>query len=275
MGSTVTNTTNETKNSATIIDIQMVDRSGRYHLGPETLPHIKHDNGFLDVYPKRDPTASDRIALAKWVAKLEGAEAFRPDLADATAAYRHFLFGNGADRVISYQRYIDNDPSGRRTLISIEGDFKYHAEKIGQNRDSFEITGDPYAVGSSPELPYPRTENWQKAIGAHFVWLSGKIRIEHDTKSGKDRYIADIVIHMEDRYNFNPGAKDIATGIPDSDNGRFEITGLAQQYTNRGKISRTLTWWEGDGRNIEATTNKSGEVSDRRPQDNRRIRNKI
>jgi hypothetical protein len=39
---------------------------------------------------------------------------------------------------------------------------------------------------------------------------------------------------------------DIATGIPDSQNGRFEITGLAQQYMHYGELTRTVTWAEGE-----------------------------
>lgn len=51
-----------------------------------------------------------------------------------------------------------------------------------------------------------------------------------------------ITIMGEDRYNFNPGQQDIATGIPDSDNGRFEITGLGHQFTQTGKLTYTVTW---------------------------------
>ena len=40
-------------------------------------------------------------------------------------------------------------------------------------------------------------------------------------------------IHAEDRYNFNPGAKDIATGTPDSENGIFEIATPKGQYEAR------------------------------------------
>lgn len=276
MGTTTANTTNVSSGNATVVDVVLVDRSGRYRIGPATPPIIKHDNGFLDAFPKREPTTADRVALAKWLAKLEAAEAIRPDLADATAAYRHFLFGEGKDRILSYQRYIDNDPSGMRTLKTVESDFKYHAERIGENREYFEITGDPYPVGADESFfPYPKTENWQKAIGAHFVWLSGKVRITYDPKLGKDRYVAEVIVHMEDRYNFNPGANDIATGIPDADNGRFEITGLAHQYTNRGQIHRVIKWVEGEGKPVEGTTNKDEDVSTRRPQDNRRLRNRI
>lgn len=64
--------------------------------------------------------------------------------------------------------------------------------------------------------------------------------------SGEDiRIRADITIHAEDRYNFNPGAKDIATGIPDSANGRFELCGLAHQYMNYGRVTRSASWMKG------------------------------
>ena len=45
---------------------------------------------------------------------------------------------------------------------------------------------------------------------------------------------------MKDMYNFNPGAADIVTGTPDSANGRFEITGLANEYLNESTITRTF-----------------------------------
>jgi hypothetical protein len=34
-----------------------------------------------------------------------------------------------------------------------------------------------------------------------------------------------MTLHAEDPCNFNVGDDDTATGIPDSDNGRFEVTG--------------------------------------------------
>lgn len=36
---------------------------------------------------------------------LEGAEALCPDLADTSAAYEHFLDGDGKARPLSYERY--------------------------------------------------------------------------------------------------------------------------------------------------------------------------
>lgn len=71
----------------------------KYRLGAPIRPaSIKFDNGFLDKFKKRSPTASDYLALAKWKAKLEVAESLRPDLDEACKAYRHFLEGNGRPR---------------------------------------------------------------------------------------------------------------------------------------------------------------------------------
>lgn len=272
---TATNTVKLTKDTPpTQVHIDLVEKSGRYRLGPSSRPDIKHDHGFLGRYPPREPTTSDRLQLAIWRGKLEAAEAFRPDLADATAAYRHFLDGSGKTRKINYERYILNDESGAKSLKTIIYDFIFHASIIGEHRDHFTITGLPYPMGSDEGfLPYPKTENWQKAIGAHFSWASGEI-LATTMEDGKNHFTANISIHIEDMYNFNPGAKDIATGTPDAANGIFEITGLAKEYMNISTIQRTVKWIEGDGKNYSATSAESSS-RERRPDDNRRLRNRI
>jgi hypothetical protein len=52
----------------------------------------------------------------------------------------------------------------------------------------------------------------------------------------------EMTIHAEDMYNFNPGDSDIATGTPDSANGRFEITGLGHEYLNRGTFTQSFSF---------------------------------
>lgn len=232
---------------AKIINVSLKNRSGKYMLGSAKRPLIKHDNGFLDQFKKRDPTFSEKAALLKWRAKLNGAKLLRPDLIDATEAYEYFLDGSGKNRKINYMKYIQNDKSGIKTLKTLIKDFKYNIEIIGQNRTKFDVTSEVYPAGSDPLLlPYPDTENWQKAVGAHSVWVSASIEISFDAKKGKDLYKASIILHMEDMYNFNPGAKDIATGIPDSENGVFEVTGLAKQYLNYADVPKHIQWYEGE-----------------------------
>lgn len=249
-----------------------------YTIGPPTRPPIQHDNGFLQnpndptdrchdasiPMPTVEPTLSDRLSLAEWGLKLEAAEAIQGvpgvphnNIPDGLAAYRHFLEGGGADRTFSYERFVQGDAAGGITLNSATRDTQIGAQALYQqmvSRDpglagrgvSFEITGGAVGVGSSPEFPYPETEDWQKAIGAHQIWTSATVTVTPGANPGEPPTFAmTITVHAEDRYNFNPGAADIATGTPDAANGRFEQTGLAHQYTNSGSLEREVSWSQG------------------------------
>ncbi len=259
-----------------------------YTIGPPQRPPINHDNGFLDRFARRAPTMADRAKYAEWGALLDAAEAaqgipFIPhhDLPDALAAYRHFLYGKGADRTFSYERYVASDGSGKITLANAVQDFRRGVEELAATRPSgsppaFHVTSGPIPCGSDdPDLgdlfPYPDTENWQKAIGSHVIWLSGSVT--YSTTAGQFSYVALMTLHAEDRYNFNPGAQDIKTGIPDAANGRFEVTGLAQQYMNYSTLTRTLRW-VGATPDAPAVTRVAAK-RDRKPDDNRRVRNRI
>jgi hypothetical protein len=223
----------------------LTERSGRYRIGPSARPVIAHDNGHLDRFAKREPTAADYAALTKWIAMLMASEKFRKDLSDANAAYRHFLYGKGKDRKVDYHRYLKGDPAGGRMVMEIINDFRKHAEIIGKDRLKFAVTSEPYAIGDAGFALGRDTENWQKTIGQHYVWVSANVDVSADEK-GKIWYAAELILNMEDRYNFNPGNKDIATGIPDADNGRFEITGLAHQYMSFGSAMQRSKWLEGE-----------------------------
>jgi len=260
------------------------ETGGVYRLGGPSRPMIMHDNGFL-VMGTRAPTAGDYVALAKWRAMLLGGEALRPDLTDALAAYRHFLDGEGKPRVFSYARYVMNDASGQITLRNAILDFQFAVIDLWTSNSKprhLAVTGPSIPCGSSPKsfpylasaFPYPATENWQKAIGSHFIWLSGDVDVFEDPK-GVDEplFKARMTLHAEDRYNFNPKAHDIATGIPDSENGEFERTGLAHQYDHFSELTRLLEWrgyYLGVGLSAKPNTTRL-----RQPSDNRRLRNRI
>lgn len=199
------------------------------------------------------------------------------EIPDALAAYRHFLFGHGADRTFSYERYVAGDTSGATTLANAMLDAQdgaiqlYNAQYFGKSVQ-FKFSSGPISVGDPnkyyyPRFPYPATENWQKAIGAHVVWLSGDVAVD----ASVGRANLHLTLHAEDRYNFNVGNHDIATGIPDAANGIFEITGLASQYMNYAELRRTVSW-KINAPSSQPTVNDT--VSrERQPQDNRRIRN--
>lgn len=240
-------------------------------------PEIAHDHGFLDdgngnidESRRRDPTISDHLARLKWIAKLEAAEALRPDLVDGTSAYRHFLFGNGRQRTIDYQRFIDGDSSGARVWQSVLEDARYaaidhHDRLIGDTPRAgtwtFQLRTDRVGVGNDGRYPYPATENWQKAIGGHSIWTEMTVTVEMEALTPAStetpgeaegeaepavdyvrRFEVNLTLHMEDMYNFNPGQEDIASGIPDDDNGRFEITGLGHEYLHVARLERGFSF---------------------------------
>lgn len=273
------------KKSTHIAPVKLVDVSGPYRLGPPTRPAIQHDNGHLDSFPSRPPTAEDRIKLAKWIAMLEGAELLcstgsknfvsacdGEDLSDANAAYRHFLFGNGEDRTLNYERYLQDDPQGKTVIPNLLPVFQRHAEVIGKDRVKFSITSEAFTVGTNGIARYPDTENWQKTIGGHNIWVSADVSVSVNA-AAEVIYSAEMTIHMEDRYNFNSGQHDIKTGIPDSENGVFEITGLGKQYMNFGTVRRQLSWREGSWNSF--TTKGAPVDRQRKPKDNRRVRNRV
>ncbi len=153
----------------------------RYRLGAPIRPSsISFDNGFLDKFKPRQPKAADLAALVKWRLKLEVAEGARPDLEEACAAYRHFLEGAGRPRLFSYESYVYTDNSGVTTLANAMLDIQDGAEIIWEADKSvktFSLTGGQISCGSNELFPYPETENWQKAIGGHVIWLSGNAQI--------------------------------------------------------------------------------------------------
>lgn len=254
-----------------------------YMIGPPARPVINHDNGFLDDFAPRKPEAADYRKYAVWLARLEVAEAIQKvpytphnDLTDALGAYRHFMGGRGSNRVFSYERYVASDPSGVRTLENVIRDAKEGAESLyathyaGMSAE-FPMTSTIIPAGSRryPAFPYPATENWQKAIGAHFIWVSADVSV---VRSERANFRMKMLLHVEDRFNFNPHNKDIATGIRDDENGIFEITGLAKQYTNFATLTREVVWTEGD---ISSRTAGITSGRERQPHDNRRGRNRI
>ncbi|WP_437722424.1 eCIS core domain-containing protein [Sorangium sp. So ce861] len=249
----------------------------------DTGPAIRHDHGHLDdgsgnldESRREEPTWGDHIERLKWIAKLELGEALRPDLVDGTAAYRHFLFGGGATRDIEYGRFLENDSSGQTVLASAIEDTRQaalerHDQDVAgaeptEGTQTYRIrTGTMSVTSGDARYPYPATENWQKAIGAHTIWIEANVAVTvtrlrdpaserpggvptegemSSSESGPPTFSrsfeVEMTIHAEDMYNFNPGAADIATGAPDSANGRFEITGLGHEYLNRGTFTHSF-----------------------------------
>jgi hypothetical protein len=92
-------------------------------------------------------------------------------------------------------------------------------------------------TADNQNIPYnPDTEEAQKAIGSYNLWSSADVVVDGDVIRVR------IVVNMRDRWNFNRGADDIATGIADAENGRFAEFGWARGFNTYGHLVREVEW---------------------------------
>ena len=205
-----------------------------YSIGPESEPSVTFDEDFV-FDPSERVTWRDRLSWLRWGAQLAAAEAIG-HLADATRLYRHYRSGAGTDIKIDYEKAHDEDAKVRLAIQNAIAEAQREAERLAaSNPTSFEMNSDAGSAGH-----YPETENWQKAIGAHLIW--GYAVVE----CCGDKFEMSLRMHELDRYNFNRGASDIATGAPDNANGRFAVLGWARSFLTRGTVERIVTWERGD-----------------------------
>jgi RHS repeat-associated protein len=205
----------------------------RYREGPPTRPNINWDSGFA-YDPNVKPTWTDSYNWRKFGVMLIGAEQ-KGHLPDGTRAYRHYRDNTGTDLWVEYSRFYQ-DPGEKigRTRIDAEIlDAKLDSMVLRKKlkKDRFDITGESVLVRSS-------TENWQKALGFHRIWGAGQVYYDKEACMMH----LHLTITMEDFYNFNKGDHDIATGLPDDINGRFEVFGWAKSFYSRGTLYTEWKW---------------------------------
>ncbi|EWC60054.1 hypothetical protein UO65_4620 [Actinokineospora spheciospongiae] len=202
---------------------------GKYHTGPPEKPTFTFDEDF--AYDSADSELSDHLAKAKWLAQLRGAQALGL-MPDATEMYEHYWDNTGAPKEWDYEKAYRED-SGIRQGVDSEVTRAARAaeELIRSGRTDFSMTGAP--TGAEP---YPKTENWQKAVGGYQIWSHGNVKVEGN------RVTMVVTVEGQDRYNFNRGQSDIATGASDNGNGRFTEIGWAKPFDTHGSMTKTITW---------------------------------
>ncbi|SMQ62230.1 hypothetical protein [Agreia sp. VKM Ac-1783] len=207
---------------------------GQYTIGPPSRPDIAWDEDF--EYDSKDPGPGDYASAAAWKARLAGAGVLRPDLDDAMDAYGHYWDNNGDPFEFDYEEAVREDS---HVADNVDGEItraQAAAEELIKSGQSiFEFTGAPTASSA-----YPTTENWTKTIGAYQQWSSADVAVDGD------KVTMTVTVHAEDRYNFNAGQSDIASGQPDDANGRFTELGWAKPFDSSGSVTRTVTWTVGD-----------------------------
>ncbi|MCA2188436.1 hypothetical protein LDL05_25600 [Nonomuraea cavernae] len=181
--------------------------------------------------PDVKPTPGDYLSWYAWRARLRGAQLIRPDLKDGLAAYEHYAAGSGTDFEIDYERAYTEDRGIREKVDQGIQTAKDEAVRLYREsgRTDFQMTGGVLHTAAE-------TENWDKTLGGHVQWGNADVKV-----SGNQATMT-ITIHAEERYNFNKGETDAATGAADDDNGRFETLGWARSYRSHGALTRTVTW---------------------------------
>ena len=250
-----------------------------YKLGKPERPTFIHDNGHRgkagqDMKPLRKPTEEDKQAFRDMFTYLQVSELMCNDREekndwwwenrqrmvrecggnepDANLALRNFLFGKGRSRNIDYERCLrDEDqqlgqPPGTHKIVRLlVADFMPHAEAIGTNRTHFSVTSKQmYAIGPHGFADEPTNWNWRRTIGAHQIWVSAEVIAASASDGSRIQYVADLTLHIEDMYNFNPGSSDGRMNVNDSVGGRLEMSGLATQFMTYATIYRHIKWDE-------------------------------
>ncbi len=237
-------------------------------------PYMRHDHGMfegceapeewlretmgevttMDPTLLEEPAVADFVEYAKWTAKLEAAKELRPDLEEGTAAYQHYLQGQGKPIEFDYDEFLLEDEWGPQVeasgIAEVKDAILEHASEGVAEQFSLQTASVGAAAGS---------ENWQKAIGAHRVWLEAHVATEPIGDSGRFSVDANVVFHAEDRYNFNPGTSDVATGTPDNENGRFQEVGLGKEFMQYGEATRALRYEDDHARLGEVLTRRAEE----------------
>ena len=216
-----------------------------YVIGPSTEPPLTYTDSF-PYDPNARPTPADHLSWAKWGAQAAGAHLLRPDLDDALRVYDHYRDNSGTSITVDYEEAYREDANIAKAVDTEIGNAQAAAERLAaeSGSSSFSMTGDATMVGTLGG--YPATENWQKALGDHQLWSSADVTIVDGVAT------MTITVHAHDRYDFNAGMSDIATGTPDDENGRFAVLGWAKPFDTAGQLTRTITWNVGDADGVSA-----------------------
>lgn len=129
---------------------------------------------------------------------------------------------------MNYEEAVSVDPTIRNAIdLELETVKKAVRELHDDSSPTFSFHS------KSTRLVGSATENWQKAFSVHRIWSMGQVTYNANACT----LSADVIITMEDFYNFNKGQVYIATGLPDDANGRFEVFGWAKSFFSRGFVS--------------------------------------
>ena len=202
-----------------------------FHKGDPKRPRWEESYGDYDNFypydPNEKPTWKDYVSWGIW--SMAPAYELLEYVPDGMKAYEHYRGGSGEPLHIDYEKAYKEDKIIAKYVDA-------YVNKTNAAIQEMMAKGEkpPFSITSEllPVPENPATENWQKTVGKHYVWISSTI-----TQNEDGTYHISTCVHELDRYNFNKGDADIKTGISDAQNGRFETLGWAKSVDTYGEIN--------------------------------------
>lgn len=212
----------------------MLFNDRKFFINKKVPPFLKSD--YEDYFPydhnvKANP--GDFIQWNKWGLLLTGGQ-IKGHLPDGIKMYQHYRGNSGKDKHIDYGKAYKEDVAVRSFINMVNTENELAALEYYRRTGitDFTITSEYYQ--SNQYGGYPKTENWQKAIGDHRAYGTTSIQIQSNQK------IQTVTkIYESDKYDFNAGQSDIASGASDNENGRFATLGWAKPFYTYGSLELT------------------------------------
>lgn len=212
--------------------------SNGYTVGKVPERQFNFDNDFPFGSKKGQDTWSDHKSWWKWEAMLRGAQTLRPDLDDALPMYEHYRDKSGTSMTFDFEEGYKEDAGIRREVNGeMSRTLTSANELVKEGHTSIDFHS---GVKESGKNNYPETENWQKTVGGYSYYSDSQLKVDGDTVTLTTTMAA------KDRWNFDRKKQDMGTGVPDSENGRFEELGWAKSFETSGTVTRTYTWKVGE-----------------------------
>lgn len=212
--------------------------SNGYTVGKVPERQFNFDNDFPFGSKKGQDTWSDHKSWWKWEAMLRGAQTLRPDLDDALPMYEHYRDKSGTSMTFDFEEGYKEDAGIRRKVNGeMSRTLTAANELVKEGHTSIDFHS---GVKESGKNNYPETENWQKTVGGYSYYSDSQLKVDGDTVTLTTTMTA------KDRWNFDRKKQDMGTGVPDSENGRFEELGWAKSFETSGTVTRTYTWKVGE-----------------------------
>jgi hypothetical protein len=188
--------------------------SNGYAVGKVPERQFNFDNDFPFGSKKGQDTWSDHKSWWKWKAMLRGGQTLRPDLDDALPMYEHYRDKSGTSMTFDFEEGYKEDAEIRREVNGeMSRTLTAANELVKEGHTSIDFHS---GVNESGKDNYPETENWQKTVGGYSYYSDSQLKVDGDTVTLTTTMTA------KDRWNFDRKKQDMGTGVPDSENGRFE-----------------------------------------------------